>query len=207
MIAEKTLRFVAACIRSPAQVGAVVPSGRALATSMAGAVPPGFAGTVVELGAGTGAITEGIAARLGETARLALVERDPALCAYLSQAYPRATVLRGEAVALPHLLNGAGIGKADLVVSSLPLLTMQPETQQAVLGAAFDVLAPAGALVQFTYGPLCPVQPNRLAAWGLRAWPADIVILNLPPARVWWFERERGRPPIPDTRGPARRAA
>ena len=55
--------FLASWLRSPMQVGALVPSSGALAHCMAAQVDPSKPGLVVELGPGTGTVTRALLAR------------------------------------------------------------------------------------------------------------------------------------------------
>src|SRR5512134_759278 len=52
------LRFFRSLIEKPLTVGAVAPSGKALARMMASYVDPAVPGPIVELGPGTGPVTE-----------------------------------------------------------------------------------------------------------------------------------------------------
>jgi phosphatidylethanolamine/phosphatidyl-N-methylethanolamine N-methyltransferase len=75
------------------------------------------------------------------------------------------------------------------VVSGLPLLSMSDAVQQAIVGAAFDRLAPGGLFIQFTYGRNASVAPAVQRALGLEARRGVKVWNNLPPARVWTYRR------------------
>jgi len=68
----------AALLRAPRRVGAIAPSGNALADAMAREIPGGD-GIVIELGGGTGSVTAGLL-RAGIAAdRLVVVEQDKLL--------------------------------------------------------------------------------------------------------------------------------
>src|SRR3954471_6068666 len=87
-IAEQaaTALFLKRWLRRPLAMGAVVPSGRLLAEAMARATLReigGRGGHVIELGAGTGRVTKALLAAGIPGNRLALVERDPELAAFL----------------------------------------------------------------------------------------------------------------------------
>lgn len=172
-------------LRSPLEIGAVAASSGPLARAMARPVNLNRPGVVVELGGGTGAITEALLARGVPSERLVIVERHPRLHALLKQRFPQAKVIRGDAAELPALLASRGIHRVNAVVSGLPLLAMSEQQQKAIVAAAFSVLPRAGRFVQFSYGPICPVPEKVRAELGVRAHILANILWNLPPARVW----------------------
>ena len=81
-------------------MGAVMPSGRVLARTMAQYVDIKSSGPVVELGPGTGAITNALIEHGIDQKRLVLVEYNPGFCALLRDRYPQAKVVQGDAYTL-----------------------------------------------------------------------------------------------------------
>lgn len=185
------LPFFRAWLGDPLRVGAVVPSGRALASAITAEVTPGSA-PVIELGAGTGAFTEALLRRGVPEERLLLVEPDPGFAKLLEQRFPAAAVLRIDAAALGELRLFAG-EQAGAVVSGLPLLSMPPRKVIAILEGAFRHLRPGGAFFQFTYGPRCPVARALLDRLGLRSRRTGGTLANVPPASVYRLTRRRPR--------------
>jgi phosphatidylethanolamine/phosphatidyl-N-methylethanolamine N-methyltransferase len=188
-------------LRNPLRIGAVVPSGAALAKAMAAALGPEILGSefllsrpqgvVVELGGGTGSITRsllnsGIAPR-----DLVVIERDEGFYRLLVQRFPDSRIIHGDAARVKHLVRAAGIRKIAAVVSGLPLLNMKPRLQTVLLRQCFDLMGPDGVFIQFTYGPVSPVPERLLARLGLSAKLADRIWLNVPPAAVWRFVRRQ----------------
>ncbi|MEL0587035.1 MAG: hypothetical protein AAES65_19465 [Candidatus Thiodiazotropha sp. (ex. Lucinoma kazani)] len=82
----------------------------------------------------------------------------------LDHHFPALRVLEGDAARLQQLLQRSGLGLADNVVSSLPLLSMRTLTRIRVLSQVFAILQPDGKLVQFTYSPRPPV-PERTCSF------------------------------------------
>lgn len=187
--------FLGAWLRNPAQTGALWPSGLSLARAMARQVDLHQAGPVVELGAGTGAITAALLARGLAPERLVLIEKDPALWHLLRQRFPDVTVLRGDAAGLAGLLSGAGITQPGTVVSGLPLLSMPRRQRLRVLARIVACLDRDGALVQFTYSPWPPISAALGAALGVAGARAALVAWNLPPAAVWRYTRQQAEHP------------
>ena len=99
-------RFFRSLVEKPLTVGAVAPSGKALARVMASYVNPAAPGPIVELGPGTGPVTEALVERGIDPARLTLVEFDPEFCQLLRQRFPAANVVQGDAYDLKQTLAG-----------------------------------------------------------------------------------------------------
>ena len=104
-------------------MGAVMPSGRVLARTMAQYVDIDSDAPVIELGPGTGAITNALIAHGVDQKRLVLVEYNPGFCALLRDRYPQAKVVQGDAYKLRDSLWNVLDVPASAVVSGLPLVT------------------------------------------------------------------------------------
>lgn len=179
-------------LRSPFKIGAVAPSSRYLAREMAAQADLSRPGPIVELGGGTGAITKALLARVNHE-RLFTVEFDRDLAQTLRSRFPRLQVVEGDACELVALMAARGVDRAACVVSGLPLLGMPPSVQRRIVGAAFELMGDGGRFVQFTYGPASPLRPHLLADMGLTARRCGHVLLNIPPARVWCYEKAGAR--------------
>ncbi len=188
------LAFLRSLMANPAKVGAIAPSGPALARMMTIEASP-HSGLVVELGPGTGVFTCHLRARGVAENRLLLVETDRDFAAMLQRRYPAARVIRADAARLiGHEM--AAPGSVGLVVSGLPLLNMSPRQVMRVLGGAFALLRADGGLYQFTYRPRCPVAPAILDRLGLTATRVGSALLNAPPAWVYRIARRSCLPPL-----------
>lgn len=184
-------RFIRSWFDSPLKTGAVSPSGRFLARAMARCVEPSDDGLIVELGPGTGPVTEALIERGVAPERLVLVEYDAAFCKLLEKRFPDSRVVRGDAYRLSKTVEGMIDDRIATVVSSLPLLTRPERERLALLDDAFALMGAEGQFVQFTYGlasPM-PLNLNRRAVALYRSETAQPVWLNLPPARVWRYTR------------------
>jgi phosphatidylethanolamine/phosphatidyl-N-methylethanolamine N-methyltransferase len=166
-----------------------MPSGKLLARTMAAFVDPDLDGPIVELGPGTGPVTEALVAHGVDPARLVLVEFNPVFCRLLRARYPSATVVQGDAYRLKRLLGLGGFlaQPASAVVSGLPLVTKPLRTRLRLLNEAFNLLRPGAPFVQFTYSVVPPI-PRSLAR--VRVEASERIWLNLPPARVWVYRKD-----------------
>jgi phosphatidylethanolamine/phosphatidyl-N-methylethanolamine N-methyltransferase len=192
-LAKKTLRpiddevqFIRSWFEKPLSTGAVMPSGKLLARTMARQVDTETAGPIIELGPGTGPVTEALVEHGVDPARLVLVEFNPVFCRMLRSRYPAATVVQGDAYRLKHLLGSLMREPAAAVVSGLPLFTKPLRTRLRLISDAFGLLMPKAPFIQFTYAVVSPI-PKTLP--GVQARPTERIWLNLPPAQVWVYRK------------------
>ncbi|MBN8974751.1 MAG: rRNA adenine N-6-methyltransferase family protein [Xanthobacteraceae bacterium] len=183
---DDEVRFLRSWIEKPLHMGAVMPSGRVLARTMAQYVDAHDTGPVVELGPGTGAITNALIEHGVEQRRLVLVEYNPGFCALLRDRYPQATVVQGDAYALRDSLSKVLMAPAAAVVSGLPLVTKPMLTRLKLIRDAFSALNPGAPFVQFTYSVTPPI-PKSLP--GVSTEASERIWMNLPPARVWVYRK------------------
>lgn len=180
-------RFIKSWFENPRLAGAITPSGRALARTMAQCVDCSAEGPIIELGPGTGPVTQALIERGIAQERLILVEFEPSFCRLLARRFPRAKIVRGDAYQLKDTLASLLDEAPSAVVSSLPLLTRPEAERTALLRQAFGLMGKEGRFIQFTYGVRSPVCLNGRHAAGVRAQSLAPVWLNLPPARVWVY--------------------
>ena len=183
---DDEVRFLRSWIEKPLHMGAVMPSGRVLARTMAQYVNIDSSEPVVELGPGTGAITSALIEHGIDQKRLVLVEYNPGFCALLRDRYPHAKVVQGDAYALRDSLWNVLSVPASAVVSGLPLVTKPMLTRLKLIRDAFAALAPGAPFVQFTYSVAPPI-PKSLP--GVSTEASERIWMNLPPARVWVYRK------------------
>jgi len=183
---DDEVRFLRSWIEKPLHMGAVMPSSKLLARTMAQYVDVDSKGPVIELGAGTGAITNALIEHGVDQKRLVLVEYNPGFCALLRDRYPQAKVVQGDAYALRASLDKVLDAPASAVISGLPLVTKPMLTRLKLIRDAFVALAPGAPFVQFTYSVAPPI-PKSLP--GVSTEASERIWMNLPPARVWVYRK------------------
>ena len=171
--------FARELLSRPAVVGAIWPSSRQLARRMAARVPTTGEGLIIELGAGTGVVTQALLDRGIAVERLVVIERSPAFVRHLRARFPGIKVILGNATQLVHLLPYAP--RLDAIVSSLPLRSLPAADVAAIVGQWRHLLAPGGLVVQYTYDLR---DTGRLSGHGFIVRSRETVWANLPPARV-----------------------
>jgi phosphatidylethanolamine/phosphatidyl-N-methylethanolamine N-methyltransferase len=183
---DDEVRFIRSWIERPLTIGAVTPSGKILARAMARYVDPKSTGPVVELGPGTGPVTEALVEAGVAPSRLVLVEFNPTFCRILRKRYPDATLVQGDAYGLRRLLETLLLQPAAAVVSGLPLVTKPMRMRLRLIRDALDLMVPGAPFVQFTYSVAAPL-PKGLGGFSVEA--SERIWMNLPPARVWVYRR------------------
>jgi phosphatidylethanolamine/phosphatidyl-N-methylethanolamine N-methyltransferase len=180
--------FLRRAARRPDLLAAPAPTGSRLAARVAAVVPADRPVTVVELGAGTGALTTAVAARLAPGSRFVAIELDPELAAHLRAVCPDVEVVEGDAVDLVAILAELDIDRVDAVVTSLPWTFLPPAVRRDLLADITELLTPDGV---FTLIRVLVALPSRVRVLrdDLASAFADIredrpVWRNLPPAAL-----------------------
>ncbi|MGA1317677.1 MAG: class I SAM-dependent methyltransferase [Rubrivivax sp.] len=183
------MQFLRRFIDNPREVGALWPSSSRLAKEMVRdlALHPGD--LVIEYGAGTGALTSAIAARLAMTpgARYLGIEQDGEFCDRLRQRFPRLDFVRDRVENVQALRRERGLPAPRAILSGLPVVLM-PTLRDVVLEAERS-LRPGGEFRQFSYLLSWPTprafELRRLMRETFAVSSCSALVLcNLPPAWV-----------------------
>lgn len=200
--------FLLEAARDLRTTGALAPSSRALARALTDPVRAQAERplTILEAGAGTGAVTRALVSRLSSGSRLDVAEANPRFTNRLRRQVRNHTHLAPEQVRIhqtyvEHLDTGRHY---DVIVSGLPLTNFTPRQVEAIMNRYLELLHPGGTLTYFAY--LGSRQARTLLASRTEArrhksveevmaayqrqyatvcWT---VWANLPPARVWQLQ-------------------
>ena len=170
-------------LRNPLQMGSIVPSSPVLGQLIARHIEKGSDAAVLELGAGTGAVTHSLIRCGIAPKRIVLVEIVPEMADYLAFKFPETKVLQADAFNLPvDKLNDIALN-IGTVICGIPLVLL-PEKKQRQFIEQVEAVAPGKGFLLYTYcisSPL-PYRTLKLEAERL-AWTP----LNFPPASVWHY--------------------
>ena len=152
--------FLREFLRNPRQTGSIAASSRPVVRMMTESLDLSSAERVVELGAGTGAVTEGLLRKLGGRGTLLAVELNQEFADALRRRLTPAAegteqagvfhVANRSAVELPDLVRKHRLGEVDAISCSLPWTLMSPQDRIATLDGIVDVLAEDGQFVTLT---------------------------------------------------------
>lgn len=171
--------FLRGFLKDPRGVSAPTPSSPALAAAMAEKVDPLRPGLVVELGAGTGVVTEALLARGISAERLLIIEYGAYFVDLLRKRFPAATVIQGDAFAFESYLPPDA--RVSAVVSGVPLLNFPLWRRKTLIERALAAQDSGGRFVQLSYGWKPPIAPGR------KELSRTVVWRNFPPAHIWTY--------------------
>lgn len=181
-----TALFLREWIAHPQRTGSVIPSSPRLADAMARWIPQNPESYVLELGPGTGPVTEAILRRGLREDRLIAIEFNPVMASDLQKKFPRAHIIAGDAWIMDELLEKISVKSVGAVISSLPLLNFTTEQATALGEKIRRVLEPDGHFVQFSYKI---TQQRTRGGENFNLVASQLVWLNVPPARVSVYQK------------------
>lgn len=184
---EERRSFLSLFLRNPKQIGSVTPSSSQLALKMVNAIHDDSLSTVVELGAGTGAITRALADRVREDTNVILFEKEPELAAALRLLYPDYPCYPN-AEELVDTLHSAHLDQVDCILSGLPFFNFSPALRERLLDQIFAALKPGGQFIAFQYS--LQLKRHLTERFDLEA--VRFVPVNVPPAFVYCCRKGTG---------------
>ena len=185
------LNFFWAGLRRHRQTGGIVPSQGFLIAKMIAPVPQDYRGQIVELGAGSGALTLELAARCPE-ARILACEINPTLARDCRHNVMKAGhAERVEVATVPaeqlfsEMRQRGELVKPDFIISGIPFGNIGRVKAARLLDAIRDNLGAGGMFIQFQHSLL---ERARIRARfpNTRTVP---VLLNFPPAVVYYAQK------------------
>jgi len=174
-------------LANPLQMGSVIPSSPSLCRRIAALVTCGPDEVVVELGAGTGAVSRALLAAGIPPERLMVFEIVPEMASHLREVLPGVTVICDDAFDLPRALPRRWHGKVGTAICGIPLV-MLPRARQRRFVEAVEAVAPGRGFLLYTY---CITSPLPYRKLGLTARREAWTPFNFPPASVWRYQPAR----------------
>ena len=164
-------------LKCPGSTGSVIPSSRHLALAMASAATGAI--QVIELGAGTGPVTQALLHQCPE-AHLTVVELQASLVRHLKATFEQLEVVQAGANVVLDAYARVG---PTAIVSSLPFRSLPLSVKNLTIDSIVRFIRrrPGSHLVQFTYHPRAPFPAPDGFRWSRQAF----VWRNIPPAGVW----------------------
>ena len=163
---------------NPRSIGAVIPSSPYLANSMSQCIAKTANSLILELGPGTGAITQGILKSGISPHQLFVLELSPHFAEQLKINFPDITVIEGNATQLSSLVQNK---KFDSIISSLPLRSLPTADREKILTEIPKVLVLPGKFIQFTYALM---SREKFYPGSFKLTKSFIEWRNIPPARI-----------------------
>jgi len=180
--------FLREWIVNPQRTGAVAPSSPQLGAAMARWLPRNPESYVLELGPGTGAVTDALLKYGLHEDRLVAIEKNPTLAKLLRKRFLQANIITGDAWDLDTLLAELPqpVPHVGAVISSLPLLNFPKEQADSLAQKIRAVLRPGGRWVQYSYHIM---KDRSRGGEFFNLVASKVVWFNLPPARVSVYQK------------------
>jgi phospholipid N-methyltransferase len=164
-------------------VATIAPSSRSLSRAIVRGIDWSKTKCIVELGAGTGPVTQALVDSAPPGVRLMVNEYLPDFCDVLRRKFSTVEIMEGDARRLSEMLAVRGVTKVDYVLSGLPLTHFAPADRDTVIDQAAKVLGPDGEFRQLTTAPWLYHGLYRRYFHDVRF---RIVLWNLPPGGVYY---------------------
>lgn len=179
-------------LKAPKELGTCFTSGKGLVKALTSDMGLESAKAVVELGPGSGPLTERIVHLIPAGAVFFTVESNAGLVELLRTRFPTVTTYHDDALNVSAIAKQHGVqpGTVDAVVSSLPFLLFDDDLQDRMLGAIAKVLRPGGRFSMVTYRPERIMTSardfrRRMERHFAKVERAAFVPTNIPPAHVY----------------------
>ncbi|MBU2018180.1 MAG: phospholipid methyltransferase, partial [Bacteroidetes bacterium] len=175
--------FTKAFIKDRKMIGAVRPSSRFLVKKMLANVDFEKARIIVELGPGTGVFTKKIVEKMHPECRLLIFELNDGFYKRLKEdiSDPRCIFIHDSAEFIDKYLKEHHLGKADFILSSLPLANFPARLRKRLVIASSQNINQNGKFIQFQYS----TQSKVLFESVFEKVQIKFTLWNFPPAFVF----------------------
>ena len=137
---------------------------------------------MIELGPGTGVVTQALLERGIPAARLIAIEQELSFVGLMRERFPMVRTCDGDALLFENCIPVRA--KVAAVVSGLPLLNLPVPTRRSLLCRALRCQGRGGRFIQLSYSWHPPVLPEP----GIDL-EGKVVWRNFPPAHVWTYRK------------------
>ncbi|MEL6821210.1 MAG: rRNA adenine N-6-methyltransferase family protein [Calditrichota bacterium] len=188
------LSFVKVFLRNPAQVGALAPSSKTLASKMVTDLDLGAGDSILELGPGTGAVTRQIHAILPTETTYLGIEREPKFVKLLDKRFPDLNFITGTAERAKQLCKQEQCPPAKAIISGLPFSSLPGQVREEII-SSIDQLMTSGSIFRtFQYVHAYPLPSaikfrNEMRSRFGHHRRSKVVFKNLPPAFILTWQR------------------
>lgn len=175
----------------PNKLASITPSSETLGQLVADQVCRLEGEFVVELGAGTGAITRALLAAGVPAGRLIAVEIDGRMARFLRRACPGVTVIEGDALNIRQILAPSVIGRVGTVICGIPASLLPLEEERKLAAAIFSLMPRGRRFLAYSFRLASPLPAEKIGLAGKRL---AFTFRNFPPASVWGYVPEASMP-------------
>lgn len=189
--------FLKAALKSPRQIGSVIPSSPFLGKAMMRLVDLPAAKTVVEFGPGTGSITKVVLKHLGPGAKFFAIELNDTMAQSFAHNLPHVKLYHRSIADIEAICVAEGLAptnSVDVIISGIPWAVLPEAVQTTLLAAAVRALRPGGVMLTYGYHGGLLLKAGRNFAKTLPKHFSHVtrsapIWLNVPPAFVYRCEK------------------
>lgn len=148
------LQFLREYLSAPSTIGAIAPSSRQLAASMAASIDFDKAHCIVEYGAGTGVFTREVIARKSPDTTYIVIEQNARFYEMLRKQFhemPGVVLIHGDAGNVCNFLREQGFRYADYIISGLPFTSLPQQVSHRILSQTQKAIGIEGKFTTFQY--------------------------------------------------------
>ncbi len=178
------MEFLQGFLRSPREVGSIIPSSKFLVQKIIDCVEKEKPKTCVELGAGTGVFTRELTKVL-QNGTFVVFEKDDQLREQLNKDFPHLPI-HVDAMFLPDILDDMGIDQVDCIVCGLPFTLFPKEKTEQIFHHIHTRLKDDGMFMMYQYSTH---MKNRLKQL-FGDVSIEFVAFNIPPAFVYFCKKK-----------------
>lgn len=188
------LKFLAAFMTSPRAIGAVAPSGRALARQMLADLGDLTGHSLLEFGPGTGPFTRVIAEMIQPGVDYLGLDTNAQFIDMLSDRFPDMRFVCASAADAPTLLRDFNMPPVKAILCGLPFASLPYPVQDAVVDALDKLMQPGCQFRTFQYVHAYPLPSacryrRRMTELFGPCRRSSAILANLPPAYVLSWSR------------------
>lgn len=176
------INFIKESVSNIRTVGTVTRSSKYLSHKMIDLADIEQASSIVELGAGDGAITKYILERIQPDAKLFAFELNESFAEKLRElGDPRLVVINDDVANIKELLANHGVASVDHIISAIPFVAFPESKAIEIIQACKQVLSEKGRFIQLHYSLVLKKLYEKLFS----KVEVAFVVRNLPPAWVF----------------------
>jgi phosphatidylethanolamine/phosphatidyl-N-methylethanolamine N-methyltransferase len=179
------IQFFWAALKNPLQVSTLFATGSTAVEALIAAVPVRPSDMVVELGVGTGAITQVLFNKIGNSQKYIGLELNDDMIEFAQERFPSLRFVNDSAENFAKYLEGH---KCTAVVSSLPWTLMPAPAVTATLDSIHANLAPGGVFATYLTLHVLKTPAGKRLQDAIKerfgGFESKVVIENLPPVKV-----------------------
>jgi phospholipid N-methyltransferase len=187
IISASALLFARNFIKHPKMLGSIIPSSRFLIRNLLGKVDWPSVRVIVEFGPGVGTFTSEILRRMHPDARFVAIEMNRDFVELLERTIDdqRLHVVHGSAEEISTILDGLGLGRADVVISGIPFSTMPDGVADQILHSTHDSLSERGMLLIYQFSSDVRHRLEKIFGEVIQGFEP----LNILPARLFYCRK------------------